>query len=61
MKVEITIDCENAAFEDDPGHEVCRILHKLEASIGKYGLTGTSEKLFDINGNTTGKFLFWED
>ena len=50
-----SIDCDNAAFEDDYAAEVARILHhvarRLEAG-------DTDGKLLDFNGNAVGEFGF---
>tara|TARA_R100000781_G_scaffold24897_1_gene18470 strand:- start:389 stop:586 length:198 start_codon:yes stop_codon:yes gene_type:complete len=56
MKLTLTLETDNAAFED--GSEVSRILHSL-ASLGHYdnlqAYNGEGEqKLRDINGNTCG-------
>lgn len=59
MTITITIDCDNAAFHDDEGHqhagpEVARILRDYADEI-------TDEthpedmKLRDVNGNTVGR------
>lgn len=54
MKVKITINCDNAAFDDAPATELARILHELEQEI----LDGTDSKpLYDINGNKVGEFI----
>lgn len=60
MKLTIEIAMDNAAFEDQPLHEVDRILAsvyaKLSASLErvKCGSDSDEEKLLDINGNTVG-------
>lgn len=49
MKLRIEIDMDNAAFEDDPQPEVCRILRE-------YIKAGRLEKvLMDVNGNRVGR------
>ena len=57
MQLTITIDMDNAAFEDDP-EEVGRILKvagdKVERSLGYAPDADFSCKLQDINGNTVG-------
>lgn len=57
MNITIEINCDNAAFEDDAGREVARILADLASKLPRLrnpakwdGLT-----LCDINGNTVGK------
>lgn len=55
MEVNIHIECDNAAFDEDgagPSQEVARILHD---SVNKILSDGISDrKLRDINGNTVG-------
>lgn len=59
MKVSITIDCDNAGFEESPAGEVARILRKLADDMTHYErLNGEMEDrrtLRDINGNTVGQ------
>lgn len=50
----LTIETGNAAFEDDPGAEVARILREV-AELAEEG--STSGPLYDINGNPVGS---WE-
>lgn len=49
----LTIKTDNAAFGDEPGYEVARILrdiaHKVEEGY-------TSGSVLDVNGNTVGHF-----
>lgn len=52
--IHITIDIDNAAFEDAGGTEVARILRKLATQYEHDGFY-VFEKLRDINGNTVGK------
>lgn len=55
MKLTITLDMDNAAFQDDPSVAACmtiqggilRLPHPLEA--------GATTPLFDTNGNRVGK------
>jgi hypothetical protein len=55
MKMEITIDMDNAAFEHANGYEVARILTKLAHSIeGSHMTVGDKTRLLDINGNRVG-------
>lgn len=52
MKIQITIETDNAAFEDDPS-ELARILETVAAKTE--GLEpGEKANLRDINGNTVG-------
>ena len=45
---------DNAAFEDDPGYEVSRILRELADKIEQRGLED-GMILWDVNGNRVGK------
>lgn len=54
MDITITINCDNAAFEDDPG-ELARILSDLSKRIIKLGYgAGDFWVLRDIDGNRVG-------
>lgn len=55
MNIKITINCDNAAFEDAPATEIGRILRNLASDIedGDH-LEGC--RLADSNGNTVGTF-----
>lgn len=59
MKITITINCDNAAFGDDPGPEAGRILARVAREFAAYGVDklppGNLKTLRDINGNTVGK------
>lgn len=58
MKVTITIDCDNAAFEDGAGREVVRILKRLIKRIEEDGSAVDDwfgVALMDVNGNKVGK------
>lgn len=65
MKFHLEITCDNAAFGDDPAHEVRRILEDLAESIEAHTYrpsinTGTpGNSVLDANGNTVG-FWQWE-
>lgn len=53
MEYTIKINCDNAAFKDDPAPEIARILEDLAFKLRSDW--GTSEiKLRDINGNIVG-------
>ncbi len=61
MRLTITIDCDNAAFDDDEGccgAEVARILHRLADGFSESDAAGIADesglKLRDSNGNTVG-------
>lgn len=61
MKLSVNLLCDNAAFEDDCGAEIARILRKLAGDVEgmvRYDAKGVySGGLRDSNGNTVGK---WE-
>ena len=53
--VHIKIKTDNAAFTDDPGREVGRILHKLaEQFEAEHYEPGDLAPLMDYNGNSVG-------
>lgn len=60
MQFDLSIDCDNEAFTDDPTAEVARILRNLADR-----LTGASPDedypLRDVNGNRVGKAEFTND
>ena len=53
MKLELEINMDNAAFEDNEGAEAARIMRDAADSV-EMGCIRAS--LFDLNGNTVGKF-----
>jgi hypothetical protein len=55
MKVTITIKTNNAAFVDNPGGEVARILRRLAESYEFHGRNDVSIDLRDVNGNRVGQ------
>jgi hypothetical protein len=52
--ITITIQTDNAAFEDDPGREVARILRSVAGKFSN-GLDYNGKKLLDENGNKVGR------
>jgi hypothetical protein len=50
--VAITINTENAAFEEDPGAEVARILRVLANSLER---GDEPSSVYDFNGNIVGR------
>lgn len=54
MRFTVTIECDNAAFEDNAHGEVRRILHGI---IERLGSMRSSGACMDINGNKVGE---WE-
>ncbi len=56
MKLKITIDMDNAAFDGDSGTEAARILRKTADTIDGLDLAqGETLSLRDINGNAVGE------
>ena len=58
MKLTLSIDMDNAAFDDSPGAEASRILHRLADKVGPMEASdalGTTWPLMDINGNKVGR------
>jgi hypothetical protein len=51
----LTINCTNAAFDDDPRPEIARILRELADRLDG-GITQGG--VHDVNGNTVGTFTF---
>jgi hypothetical protein len=56
MRFTVTIDCDNAAFEDDLSCEVANILRKVVRSVEKDG--SQEGALADSNGNICGEYHF---
>ncbi len=59
MRFEIYINSDNAAFADDPGPELARILRKEADKLEDW--CECSETLYDINGNAVGTTLLCEE
>lgn len=53
MKLRLTIDMDNAAFDDNEGAEAARILRTAAEGV-EFGCIRSA--LIDINGNVVGKF-----
>ncbi len=61
MKATITIEMDNAAFEDTNGIDLARILKRLANQIDDYSLTSADNlTLRDSNGNRVGSFTVTE-
>lgn len=56
--IQVTIEMDNAAFDDAPEYEVSRILRELSRSIEIQGFDHCPNNLKDINGNTVGAFSY---
>ena len=55
MKATIKIEMDNAAFSDEPGYELSRILRELARDVECDGFS-TRLNLRDLNGNVVGRF-----
>lgn len=57
MRIVLTIECDNAAFAEDPGVEVVRILREA-AEVVRFNPLRRIDgvPLRDINGNTVARF-----
>lgn len=56
MNITITISTENAAFENQAGEEVARILEKLASQVKSWpGVNVFTIGLRDLNGNRVGE------
>lgn len=55
MRFVVNVDCDNAAFEPDPGPEVARLLRAAADWV-----EGGRQRapLRDVNGNTVGSFRY---
>ena len=53
---QMKIDTDNAAFEDDPGAEVARILRGVADKVEQGVASGHFQTAFDVNGNDIGRW-----
>ena len=65
MTFTLTIDCDNAAFEDLPGGEVARLLREVarllrEVAAKLDSFDDNRGKIVDVNGNSVGAWRFGE-
>jgi len=58
MRFIVEIQCDNAAFEDDPACEVANILGKVRRAVEKDG--SMEGRLADSNGNLCGFYKYEE-
>lgn len=56
-KMQIEINADNAAFDDEPSYEIARILRDLAKRIETNGCHDATFSLYDVNGNKCG----WAD
>lgn len=55
MDIEIKINCDNAAFEENPIYELTRILFVITRMLENHSIADLDNtKLRDCNGNTCG-------
>jgi len=60
MKLVITIDLSNDAFQPNPGPEVGRILYELARDIKDEGELVDYSPIADVNGNIVGRYRLEE-
>jgi hypothetical protein len=58
MRFLVEIECDNAAFEDDPSCEVARLLRLIARGVEKDG--SQEGGLRDSNGNSCGSYKYEE-
>lgn len=60
MQFRLTIDTDNAAFDEDAASEIGRILRKAadELTAGPHGHT---RSILDLNGNRVGSWKWWHE
>ena len=57
MKFTLTMDCDNAAFEERPADEIGRILRRTAEQIELIQpVSGEGGSVLDIDGNTVGEW-----
>lgn len=61
MRFELTINCNGAAFDPDPTHEVAALLLNAVAKLRDPARACSPIPLIDVNGNTVGWALFNND
>lgn len=61
MIFKLHIHTDNAAFEDNKGPELARILRELAYKMEKDGPSWCYQNLKDINGNIVGKYAEKEE
>jgi hypothetical protein len=52
----VVIECENEAFEDDPGPEIARILRWIATALEDGGPLEEWETIHDLNDNPVGHY-----
>jgi hypothetical protein len=56
MRFLVEIQCDHAAFADDPNHEVVRLLREIGKRLEKDG--ESCGGLVDVNGNSCGSYKY---
>lgn len=56
----VSIETDNAAFDESPAHELARILRKLADRMEHNGRPESHVNLFDLNGNECGSCIYDE-
>jgi uncharacterized protein YbjQ (UPF0145 family) len=56
----IELECDNAAFDDSPGHEIARILKRVASEILASGelYPNSAQWIRDVNGNRVGTYKY---
>ena len=58
-KFTLAIECDNAAFDDEPGAEIARILKRVANNMRDTSLRGNDScSLHDYNGNKVGHWHY---
>ena len=58
MRFRLTIDTDNAAFDEHPAFELARLLMAVAAEVE--APHGHTRSILDINGNRVGSWKWWE-
>ena len=61
MKFRLNLNCDNAAFDELPNHEIARILREAADRIEAGDLPAGYTNLHDINGNAVGAYRMREE
>ena len=57
----VSMNTDNAAFDDDHNSEVARILRAIADKVESHGCSGFFETIRDINGNDVGRYAIKND
>lgn len=61
MKFKLYIDCDNAAFDNNDGTEIARILRVIAEAVENHGLPAMYQNIYDANGNKTGSYALKDE